>query len=47
MEEWSYPEEFGYYGPDSKKLIAWAAENARGRLSSLEDYLEAHPLQLA
>ena len=47
VEAFSYPEEFGYYGPDSKKLIAWAAENARGRLSTLEEYLEAHPLQLA
>jgi uncharacterized protein YbjT (DUF2867 family) len=45
-EAFSYMEEFGYYGPDSKKLVAWAAENARGRLSTLEEYLEAHPLQL-
>ena len=40
-------EEFGYWGPDSKNLIAWASENARGKLSTLEDYLEARPLQLA
>lgn len=40
-------EEFGYWGPDSKNLIAWASENARGKLSTLEDYLEAHPPQLA
>ena len=40
-------EEFGYWGPDSKNLMAWASENARGKLSTLEDYLEAHPLQLA
>ena len=43
----SYPEEFGYYGPDSESLVAWAAENARGRPCTLEEYLEAHPLQLA
>lgn len=43
----SAQEEFGYFGPDSKKLVAWAAENARGRLSTLEEYLKAHPLQLA
>jgi len=42
----SYPEEFGYFSPDSEKLVAWAAENARGRLSTLEEYLETHPLQL-
>lgn len=46
-EAFSYPEEFGYFGPDSEKLVAWAALNARGRLSTLEEYFEAHPLQLA
>ncbi|KAB8224751.1 hypothetical protein BDV33DRAFT_165359 [Aspergillus novoparasiticus] len=38
--------EFGYYGPDSDRLVAWAVENARGRLSTFEEYLEAHPLRL-
>ena len=47
IEVFSYQEEFGSYGPDSKKLVAWAAENARGRLSTLEEYFERHPLQLA
>lgn len=46
-EAFSFPEEFGYFGPDSEKLVAWAAKNARGRLSTLEEYFEAHPLQLA
>ena len=46
-EVFSYQEEFGAYGPDTENLVAWAAENARGRLSTLEEYLEAHPLQLA
>jgi len=46
-EGFSFQEEFGYFGPDSKNLVAWAAENARGRLSTFEEYLEAHPLQLA
>ena len=41
----SYAAEFGYFGPDSKKLVAWAAENARGRLNTLEEYFEAHPVQ--
>ena len=47
VEAFSYQEEFGYFGPDTKELVAWAAESARGRLSTLEEYLEAHPLQLA
>ncbi|KAK9240829.1 hypothetical protein V1525DRAFT_139928 [Lipomyces kononenkoae] len=45
-EGFSCQEEYGYYGPDTKKLVAWAAEHCRGRLSTLEQYLEAHPLQL-
>lgn len=45
-ESFSYAEEFGYFGPDTENLVAWAAENARGRLTTLEEYLEAHPLQL-
>ena len=43
----SYMEEFGgYYGPDTEKLVAWAAENARGKLTTLKEYLEEHPLRL-
>jgi len=46
IEYHNYLEEFGYYGRDSKKLIAWAAGNARGKLSTLEEYLEKHPFVL-
>ena len=46
-ETFSYAEEFGLFGPKSEELVAWAAENARGRLSTFEEYLKAHPLQLA
>ena len=45
-EVFSYQEEFGYWGPDSEKLVAWAMENARGRLSTLEEYFETHPVRL-
>lgn len=45
-EVFLYPEEFGYYGSDSEELVAWANEHARGRLSTFENYLKAHPLQL-
>lgn len=44
----SCQEEFGgYWGPDSNKLCTWAFENVRGRLLTLEVYLEANPLQLS
>jgi hypothetical protein len=43
----SYQEEFGgCFGPNTEKLVAWPAENARGRLATLEEYFEAYPLQL-
>jgi uncharacterized protein YbjT (DUF2867 family) len=40
-------EEFGYWGPESEKLVAWAVENSRGRLSTLQEHFEENPLQLA
>lgn len=40
-------EEFGYWGPESEKLVAWAIENSRGSLSNLQEYFEENPLQLA
>ena len=47
VEGLSYQEEFGYFGPNSQNLVVWSAENPRGgRLSTLEEYLETHPLQL-
>ncbi|KAJ9150854.1 HSCARG dehydrogenase [Pleurostoma richardsiae] len=46
VEGFSYFEDFGYYGPGTEKLVAWAAKNARGKLSTYEEYLQAHPLQL-
>ncbi|KAH6670572.1 hypothetical protein B0J14DRAFT_628404 [Halenospora varia] len=39
-------EQYGYFGLDSRELIVWARANARGRLTTLEEYLIAHPLQL-
>ena len=39
-------EEFGYFGKDGEEKVKWAVENARGRLSSFEEYLEEHPLLL-
>ena len=41
-----YMEEFGYWGPDSEKLVDWAIKNARGKLTTFEEYLEAHPFRL-
>lgn len=46
MEMISFLDDTGYFGTDSKDLVTWAAKNARGKLSTLEDYFEAHPLRL-
>jgi len=47
MDAFQFVEEYGgYFGPDTEKLVAWAVENARGRLTTFEEYFEAHPLQL-
>ena len=37
----------GYFRPGSEELVAWAVENARGRLTTLEEFFGKHPLQLA
>ncbi|KAM7189227.1 hypothetical protein V8F20_010231 [Naviculisporaceae sp. PSN 640] len=39
-------EEFGYFGPDGEAEVAWAASQARGKLTTLEEYLVEHPVQL-
>lgn len=42
----SYQQDFGYYGADTEKLVTWTAENARGKLTTFEEYLEKNPLSL-
>ena len=44
IEMMLYQQDFGYYGPKTKELVAWAAENARGRVHTLEEYLKNNPL---
>ncbi|KAF2120668.1 hypothetical protein BDV96DRAFT_609818 [Lophiotrema nucula] len=47
VEGYRYGEEFGYFGPGTEELVAWAAEHARGKLTTFEEYLEEHPFQLS
>lgn len=47
VDMFEYSEEFGYYGPESEALIAWAGENARGELTTFDEYFVKHPLVLA
>jgi hypothetical protein len=41
-----YFEEYGYYGENTKEKVEWSAEQARGKLTTLDKFLRAHPLNL-
>lgn len=47
VEGFSYYDDFGYYGPETEEVVKWAADHARGKLTTLEEYFEAHPEPLA
>jgi uncharacterized protein YbjT (DUF2867 family) len=34
----------GYYGENTEGKVKWSAEQARGKLTTLDEYLQAHPL---
>lgn len=38
--------DYGYYGTQQKELVDWTAQQARGKLTTLEEYLTKHPLNL-
>ncbi|KAL4994228.1 hypothetical protein BDV10DRAFT_9164 [Aspergillus recurvatus] len=38
--------EYGYYGEDTEAKVQWSAAQAKGRLTTLEEYIAKHPLQL-
>ncbi|OQU95923.1 hypothetical protein CLAIMM_02078 [Cladophialophora immunda] len=46
LDYFRYIDEFGYFGPKSEELVAWAAANARGKLSTFEEFLVRHPYEL-
>ncbi|KAL4729150.1 hypothetical protein ACLX1H_003561 [Fusarium chlamydosporum] len=46
VQAFHFGEEFGYFGPDGEKSVAWAAERARGRLVPAEEFFKANPLKL-
>jgi hypothetical protein len=41
-----YCKEFGYYGADMEEQLRWGAEQARGKLTTFEEYLQTEPLKL-
>jgi uncharacterized protein YbjT (DUF2867 family) len=34
-----YFQDFGYYGPETEMLVEWTAQNARGKLTTFEEYI--------
>lgn len=38
--------QYGYFGPEQEERVKWSAGKARGRLTTLEEHLEQHPLIL-
>lgn len=45
-EMYKFLEEFGYYGPEEEKLVAWGRENARGEVRGFEEFLVESPIVL-
>jgi hypothetical protein len=45
--EMLYIQHFGYYGAQTQERVEWSVQNARGKLSTLEEYLTRNPLRLA
>lgn len=41
-----FVESHGYYGPQSKELVEWTVQQARGRLTTFEEFVENHKRDL-
>lgn len=39
-------QDYGYFGKKTAEEVKWTAEQARGKLTTLEEYLKKHPLHL-
>lgn len=39
-------QDYGYYGPQTAELVDWTSKQARGKLTTLEEYLARCPLHL-
>lgn len=45
-EGFPFMEKMGYFGPGQEDLIKWSVGNARGKVTTFEEFLEAHPFRL-
>ncbi|KAF2827806.1 NAD(P)-binding protein [Ophiobolus disseminans] len=46
-EMFQYIQDYGYYGSDTEDKLRWSAEQAHGKLTTIDEYLQENPLQLA
>lgn len=46
LDMFQLQEKFGYFGPRQSELVKWSSEQARGKLTTLEEYLVREPLKL-
>ena len=46
VDMFTWIQDYGYYGTGSKEQVEWAASQARGKLTTLEEYLDRNPLKL-
>ena len=46
-EMFLYFQDYGYYGQNTEEKVKWSAQQARGKLTTLDDYLQASPLALS
>ncbi|KAJ9614302.1 hypothetical protein H2200_002438 [Cladophialophora chaetospira] len=46
VDYFGFINDYGYYGPGTEEKVDWAAKQARGKLSTFEEYLERHPYKL-
>ena len=46
VEMFEWIQDYGYYGPQTEELVDWTAKQARGKLTTLEEYFAKCPLHL-
>ena len=46
VDMFKWIQDYGYYGPGTKEQVEWAAKQARGKLTTFEEYLDKNPLKL-
>lgn len=46
FEVYKWIQDYGYFGPKTNEQVEWAANNARGKLTTFEEFLKKNPIHL-